>query len=71
VWPENKKESKEKLKLGRLKKTNFSQAMEAQVVSHFKELDSCRMTLSRVDDFVEDTQISLTVNGHKQAFRKS
>jgi len=44
--------------------------METQVVSHFKELDSCRMTLSRVDDLVEDTQISMTVNGRKQAFRK-
>ena len=45
--------------------------MEAQVVSHFKETDSCRMTLSRVGDLVEDTQIYLTVNGCKQAFRKS
>jgi len=45
--------------------------MWAEVVSHFKELDSYRMTLSRVDDLVENTQISLTVNGRKEAFRKS
>jgi hypothetical protein len=44
--------------------------MEAQVVSHFKELDSCRMALSRVDDLVEDTQISLTVNGRKTTSKK-
>jgi hypothetical protein len=44
--------------------------MEAQVVSRFKELDSCRIALSRVEDLVVDTQISLTVNGRKQAFRK-
>ena len=30
--------------------------MEAQMVSHFKELDSCRMMMSRVDDLVQDTQ---------------
>ena len=36
--------------------------MEAQLVSHFKELGSYRLALSREEDLVEDTQISLEVN---------
>jgi hypothetical protein len=44
--------------------------MVAQLASHFKELDSCRMVLSRADDLVEGTQISQTVNDVNKPSRK-